>query len=263
MIQFVLRHGQAVIFLATLTEQIGIPVPAAPVLLAAGTLIGLERLRVGPVLGVAVLACLIADFLWYELGARRGERVLALLCRISLEPDTCVRRTGDLYGKYGAKSLLFCKWIPGLSTVSPPLAGTFGLPRWKFLLFDAVGSVFWAGSYVLLGWVFRTQIEWLAAMGERMGWGLAVALAGGLSLYVLWKYAQRRRIFRELRIARIAPEELKRRLDAGEDILVIDYRHPGEWGHGTIPGAIPVRREELPLQPRHLFGDREVVLYCS
>jgi membrane protein DedA with SNARE-associated domain len=262
-IQFVLRHGHAVIFLAALAEQIGIPVPAAPVLLAAGTLIGLERLHLAPVLAFAVLACLVADFVWYELGVHRGERILALLCRISLEPDTCVRQTQDLYRKYGPKSLLFCKWVPGLGTVSPPLAGAFGLPRWKFLLFDGAGSVLWAASYVLLGWLFRTEIEWLAGIGANMGSGLAVVVLGGLAGYILWKYAQRRKIFRELRIARISPHELKERMDKGEDILLIDYRHPGEWMEGIIPGALTIRREELDLQPPHLFADREVVLYCS
>lgn len=263
MIQFVLHHGQAVIFLAVLAEQVGIPLPSAPILLAAGALIGMGLLHPVPVVGVAVLASLVADFVWYELGVRRGDAMVHLLCRIALEPDTCVRRTQDVYRKYGAKSLLFGKWVPGLSTVAPPLAGAFGLRRWRFLAFDGLGSAMWAGSYVFLGWLFRSEIEWLAGVGDSMGSGVLALLGGLLAVYIGWKYLQRRRIYRELRVARISAAELKRRLDGGEDVLVIDYRHPSEWPSGMIPGAIPMRPEDLERESPHLVGGREVVLYCS
>ena len=251
------------IFVTVLAEQIGLPVPSAPVLLAAGALIGLHLLHPVPVVVVATLAALLADLVWYELGVRRGEAIVHLLCRISLEPDTCVRRTQDIFRKHGAKSLLFGKWLPGLSTVAPPLAGAFGLRRWRFLAFDGAGSLLWAGSYVFLGWLFRSEIEWLAGVGAGMGNSVLALLALLLAGYIGWKYFQRRRIFRELRIARISPQELKRRLDEGEDILIIDYRHPAEWTTGLIPRAHPVRREDLDRERHHLAGDREVVLYCS
>jgi membrane protein DedA with SNARE-associated domain len=262
-IQFVLRHGQLLIFATVLAEQMGLPIPAAPVLLAAGALIGMGALLPVHVILVGIVASLIADFIWFELGVRKGDAIVHLLCKIALEPDTCVRRTQDLYRKFGVKSLLFCKWIPGLSTVAPPLSGAFGVPRWKFLAFDGIGASLWVSSYVLLGWLFRAELEWLAGIGDRMGSGLGALLAAALGGYIAWKYYQRRKVYGELRVARIEPEEVKRRLDAGEQIVIVDYRHPAEWTTGIIPGALRMRPEDLDQEPHHLLGDREVILYCS
>ncbi len=262
-LQFVTRHGYAVLFAAVLAEQCGIPVPSVPVLLAVGTLIGVGALHLAPALAVAVLASLIGDTLWFALGAWRGRSILRLLCRVSLEPDSCVRNTEGLYTRYGASSLLFAKFVPGLSTVAPPLAGVVGLGRWKFVLFDGLGSLVWSGAYILVGWVFRAQIEQLAEILAGMGSSLALLLGALLAAWLLIKYAQRRRIYRTLRTARISPEALHEAMATEAAPIVMDLRHPPEWAEGGIPGARRVRATELDGLAAEFPASREIVLYCS
>src|SRR2546422_3680747 len=170
-IAFLLKHGSFLVFAWVLAEQLGLPIPSAPLLLAAGALAGSGHLSFGVSLLMALLGALIADFLWYELGRRKGIRILEFLCRISLEPDSCVRRTEGVFAKHGARSLLLAKFLPGLSTVAPPLAGIFHMRSWRFLLFDALGSLLCAGTFLGLGYLFSGQIERVAAhLASRDGW---------------------------------------------------------------------------------------------
>src|SRR5262245_248420 len=161
-IDFILRYGTFVVFVAVLAEQLGLPVPAAIVLLATGAAIGTGQMSPAPAIAAAVTAALLGDFVWYELGARRGRSVLATLCRVSLEPDTCVRKTENVYGRHGIAAIVFSKFVPGLSTVAPPLAGIVGIARWRFLLLDLMGAFAWTLAYVGAGWIFRREIEWLS-----------------------------------------------------------------------------------------------------
>ncbi len=131
---FLLRHGYIVIFVAVFIEQIGLPIPSGPVLLAAGALAGFHRLNLAPVLVLALTASLICDSLWFALGRRRGGSVLKFVCRVSIEPDTCVSKTHSAYLRYGPESLLISKFLPWFGTLGPPLAGMFNLAIWKFLL---------------------------------------------------------------------------------------------------------------------------------
>jgi membrane protein DedA with SNARE-associated domain len=264
-IHFLLRHGYIVLFVWVLAEQIGLPLPAVPFLFAAGALGGSGRLNLGLAIGVAVLASLLSDVTWYEIGRRRGRRVLHLLCRISLEPDSCVRRTEEVFARHGARSLLVAKFIPGLSTAAPPLAGIFRMRLHRFLLFDSLGALIWAGAFAGIGYLFSGQLEQLAAHALRMGASLAGILAGCLAVYILWKYAQRHRFLRQLRIARITPEELKRRLDEGEDVMIVDLRHSLDFEGEpyTIPGALRLPPEEVERRHHEIPRDRDVVLYCT
>ncbi len=264
-IHFLLRHGYFVLFAWVLAEQIGLPLPAVPFLFAAGAMGGSGRLNLGLAIGVAVLASLLSDVTWYEIGRRRGSQVLQLLCRISLEPDSCVRRTEEVFARHGARSLLVAKFIPGLSTAAPPLAGIFRMRLSRFLLFDGVGALAWAGAFAGMGYLFSDQLEQLAAYVLRLGASLAGILAGCLAVYILWKYAQRHRFLRQLRIARITPEELKRRLDDGENVMIVDLRHSLDFEAEPhfIPGALRLSPEELERRHHEIPRDRDVVLYCT
>lgn len=217
-IPFLVRHGYSVLFVWVLAEQVGFPLPAIPVLLAAGALARAGPLNFAFVLGWAILASLLSDVLWYELGRRRGRPILSWLCRISLEPDSCVRRTEDVFARYGSRSLLVAKFIPGFSTAAPPLSGAFHMRLGRFLLFDSLGTLIWAGAFAGLGYLFSKQLEYVAAYAQRLGVTLVVIMVGGLAAYMIWKYVQRRRFLRPLRTSRITPEELKQKLDAGEDL---------------------------------------------
>lgn len=264
-IQFLTERGYAVLFAWVLAEQIGLPIPASPMLLAAGALAGSGRLSVLNAIALAVLASLLSDGLWYQLGRHRGARVLELLCRISLEPDSCVRKTENAFARHGARSLLVAKFIPGLNTAAPPLAGIFRMYLPRFLLFDGLGALLWAGTFAGLGYLFSRQIERVAAPALRLGPWLLGAIGGALGGYIAWKYVQRHRVLRQLRIARISPEELRRKLDAGEHVVIVDLRHAIDFQAEplTLPGALRLLPEELEHRHEEIPRDRDIVLYCT
>ena len=263
--EFVTRYGYAILFGWVLAEQLGFPVPAIPLLLAAGALAGAGKLSFALTMAAALAACLLGDLVWFELGKRRGAKVLNFLCRVSLEPDTCVRKTENSFATNGPKVLLFAKFVPGLSTMAPPLAGMFHFSVPRFLLYDAAGSVLWAGAFAGLGWLFSDQLERVAEWSERLGSGLLVIMAAALGGYILWKYIRRQLLIRELRVSRIAPEELKAMMDAGNEVVIVDLRHAGdvEADPQTIPGAFVVTPEDLEEQHANIPRDREIILYCT
>ncbi|HSB68842.1 MAG TPA: VTT domain-containing protein [Candidatus Methylomirabilis sp.] len=264
-IQFLVRHGYLVLFVWVVLEQGGLPIPAVPVLLAAGALAGAGQMHLALILGIAVLAALLSDVIWYEVGRRRGMRVLHLLCRISLEPDSCVRQTEDLFSRRGIASLLVAKFVPGLSTVAPPLAGITRMGLWRFLLFDGLGALLWVGVFAVLGLLFTEQLEGLAVLLATMGSWLLAILLGGLAAYLVWKFLARQLFLRRLRLARITPEELNQKLETGEVITIVDLRHPLEVDSDpvAIPGAIRVSAGDLEQGGLTIPRDREIILYCS
>lgn len=264
-IQFLVQHGYALLFAWVLVEQIGLPVPAIPLLLAAGTLAGSGRMNLALAVGSAIIAALVADLFWYYLGRYRGSRVLKLLCRISLEPDSCVRRTEDVFARHGAQSLLIAKFVPGLNTAAPPLAGIFHMPVSRFVLFDGLGAFVWAATFTGLGYIFSDQLERIAEYALHWGSWLVVALVGSLAAYILWKYVQRQRFLHRLRIARITPKELMEKLTAGQEIMIVDLRQPldVEALPYMIPGALRIAMEELEKRHEEIPRDRDMVLYCS
>ena len=264
-IQFLFHHGYVVIFAWVLAEQIGMPVPSAPLLLAVGALAGQGLLNFTLAFILAVVASLASNLLWYQIGRHKGGSVLALLCRISLSPDSCVRQTANFFYRHGARSLLLSKFIPGLSTITPPLAGVFRMGLLRFLLYDGLGACLWVGFFAGLGNLFSDQIEEAASYVMRLGTSLVGLVLAALAAYIVWKYVQRQRFLHQLRIARITPEGLKHKLDAGEAVMVLDVRHPLEFAANpqTIPGALYLPLEDLGKGHPKIPRDRDVVLYCN
>jgi len=262
-IAFVERHGYLLLFSWVLAEQSAIPLPSIPLLLATGALIRQHRLELLPAVLCCVSAALIADSIWFELGRRRGRRVLRMLCRVSLEPDSCVRQTENAFVKYGLRCLLVSKFIPGLNAVAAPLAGNSTRAYRRFLLYDAAGATLWCLAYLSLGWLFSEQLETLLTLTSRMGSGLLFLAVALFALWIGWKYWQRRRFFKQLDIARITPEELRDRLRAGEDVFVIDLRHGESNSPSGIPQATRIAPNQLAERGREIPRDREVVLFCS
>lgn len=264
-LEFLVRHGYTLLFAWVFVEQIGLPIPTVPMLLASGALAGTGRLSLTTAMVVAIGAAMLSDSLWYQLGRRRGVRVLQMLCRISLEPDSCVRRAENLYGKHGASSLLLAKFVPGLNTASPPLAGIFRMRLERFLFFDALGIILWVGAYVGLGYAFSDQLERVADRALALGAGLVALLLAAFGGFLVWKCVKRQRFLRELRVARITPDELKQMLDAGEDTVIVDLRHALDFEADPemIPGAVRIKAEDLEQMNQHVPPNREVVLYCT
>jgi membrane protein DedA with SNARE-associated domain len=264
-LEFLIKHGYAVLLAWVFAEQLGVPIPSMPVVLAAGALAGASRLSFWASLALITVASVTADSIWYLLGKIKGIRILQFLCKISLEPDSCVRRTEGLFAKQGARSLLLAKFVPGLNTVAPPLAGIFHMRARKFFLFDTLGSLLWGFSILGAGYVFSEQIESIAEYAERLGSWLAVLIIGALAAYILRKWYMRRKFLRDLRIARITPEELKSKLDSREQIVIVDLRHSIDFEADpeTIPGAFRIDAKELEEHSDRLPHDREVILYCT
>lgn len=264
-LQFLVKHGYLVLFGSVLAQQLGVPLPSTPFIVAAGALAHSGHLSFAVALLVGCCAAMIADVVWFEIGRLRGARVLQFLCRISLEPDYCVRRTENTFARYGAKTLIVGKLVPGISTIATPMAGVYGLARSRFLLFDGLGILLWIGTFELLGYLFSDQLEDVVAYASRFGGLLFVLLVGGLAAYVGWKYVQRRRFLRSLRIARITPEQLRSELDAGADFVIVDLRHTmdHESEPRMLPGAMRLPAEELEQRGAELPRNRPLVLYCS
>ena len=219
-------------------------------------------MQFAPVILLGVMASLLADNGWYQLGRHRGTRVLNFLCRIALEPDSCVRRTESVFLRYGSRSLLLAKFVPGLNAAATPLAGISGMSLTRFLLFDTLGALLWISSYTLAGYAFAGQLESVFAYAEQMGAWLGIVLVLVLGGWIAWKFIQRQRFLRKLEVARITVDELRQMLDAGEDVFILDVRSGIETDHG-IPGALRIPIEELIDRHVDIPRDRDVVLFCS
>jgi membrane protein DedA with SNARE-associated domain/rhodanese-related sulfurtransferase len=264
-LQFVVRHGYLLVFAWVFVEQAGLPIPSAPLLLAIGALSGMNRMNLGLAVTIAAFAAIASDSMWYEISRQKGVRVLQLLCRISLEPDSCVRRTQDSFGRNGARLLLVAKFIPGLNAMAAPLAGIIRMGWRRFLLFDALGALIWVGAFTGIGFAFSGELERIARRAAYLGEWLLVIVLAGFACYVLWKFHKRRKFLAHLRIARITPEELKGKIDAGEDVIIVDVRHAIEFEAQpeTISGALHMDAAELEEASEAIPRDREIVLFCA
>src|SRR5688572_5562776 len=192
-VDFFVRHGEAFIFLYVFADQVGVPLPAVPALLAMGALAAAGKINFGLALLLSVVASVLADIIWYVLGRARGPQVLRLLCKVSLEPDSCVRRTEDVFVRYGVRSLIFAKFVPGLSTVAPPLAGMVGVGVPRFVLYSALAALLWAAAWGGLGYVAGEALREVTATTGRIGGVLVALVAASIAGYVVVKWIQRRR----------------------------------------------------------------------
>lgn len=264
-VQLFIRHEGLVLVAVVFAEQAGLPISALPVLLAAGALAGTANLALGTAIGLSAAACIAGNFIWYSLGRYRGRQVLSLLFRISLEPDVYVRRTERFFRRHGMGALVIAAFIPGLSTVTPALAGLFGTSVEWYLLYNTIGALLWTGSYITLGYLLSDQLEQLVAQVGRFGGSLVAVIAGALAMYIAYKFIRRQLVLRELRIARITPDELKKMMDNGHPVMVVDLRQQldVEVDPYTIPGALLMGVDELEQRHQEIPRDRDVILYCA
>ena len=243
-------------------EQAGIPIPAIPALLAMGALGGTGHFALVPAFLLASAAAMAGDMIWYIAGRTRGRSVLRLLCRVSIEPDSCVKTTENAYARVGAGALLFSKFVPGLSTAAPPLAGLTGMGTTRFLVYDAAGTIIWVGTFLTLGFMFRGEIEPVLQWLDRTGARLALIIALTVALYIAWKWFQRKRFIRKMRIARITPEDVMAKIVAGENPVMVDLRSLGD-GDMRLPGAIAMAVPDLETRHKEIPRDRDIIVYCS
>ena len=264
-LHFLEHYGVVILPALAVAEQIGVPLPAVPALLAVGALAAHGRISIPLVLGAISVAALATDFAWYELGRRRGARVLVRLCQMSVEPDSCLRRAERIFARHGARSMLAAKFVPGLTTVMPPLAGVFAVPRGRFALYDLAGVLLWAGTWLALGYFFSDAIVLIAARATAIGHMFGLVIATALAGYIIVKYGRRHLFLRKLRTVRVSPEALKRRLDAGEDLAIIDLRTLLEVTATpyAIPGSRWLAANAIDEHEAEFLRSRDVVLYCA
>ena len=261
-----LEQGYAVLFLVLIADQSGFPLPAAPFLVTAGAMIRAGRLDLWAVLGLSLLASLIGHTAWYWAGRSRGHKILQRVCTLSLEPDACVRRTQDLFAKWGAVSLIAARFVPGLDIMAQPLAGIIGMSWPRYLLLNIAGALLWASAFLGLGVAFGKELQSAIAPAlHLMGVWLAPMLVVGIMIYFGVKLARRFSIIQGLQVTRMSVDELKRRMDAGDPITVFDLRHPLEarlFPH-TIPGAKRFPRDDLSSHIESMPPSQEVVVFCN
>ena len=266
LLRFLSHYGYVVVFAWVLAEQLGLPVPATPLLLAAGALAGHGSFHLASALVVAVGACLFADLFWFYVGRKGGGKVLKLICRVSLEPDSCVRRTSTTIGKHGPKSLLVTKFIPGMNAVAAPLAGSGGISLVRFVVFDGLGALLWSATFLGIGYLFREQLEVVAERLGQFSWLLLILLLIVIPVaYILYKHKARQKFIRDLWTDRIMPDDLNAKIAAGDPVTVVDLRHPLDFlpDPRVIPHALRILPEELESRYQEIPGDHEVVLYCT
>jgi membrane protein DedA with SNARE-associated domain/rhodanese-related sulfurtransferase len=264
LVWLITQYGLLIVTANVFVDQIGLPVPAMPTLILAGALatgpFGLSAL-----FAAAVLACIVPDCVWFLVGRRYGMRVLKTLCRISLEPDSCVNQTQSRFERWGVNSLMIAKFVPGLAIIAPPLAGAMRIAWPRFLGLSAIGGGIWVGSGLAAGMLFKTQIQSVLVHLDRIGSVTGTVVAGALLGYVFYKWWQRQRFYRELRMARISVGDLNALMEAGEQPIVVDVRSPTartlepRW----IPGAIHVPVDDVSRHLAELPRDREIVVYCT
>jgi membrane protein DedA with SNARE-associated domain len=262
-LQFLVRHGYLVIFFWLLAEQAALPIPSVPLMLVCGALARSGQLTLVSIVIYALAGCLIADNIWFQIGRRFSGKALQFICKMSLEPDSCVRRTENIFIKYGLRSLLLSKFIPGLNVVAAPLAGGSGANFSRFLLFDTAGTLIWIIAYVSVGYMFSDQLELAAAYAMRMGSGFVVLAMFVFAAWLGWKSIQRRRFVKSINMLRISAEELHAMVSAGSALTIIDVRSGITQESDLIPGALRIPTEELAVRHEEIPRDRDIVLFCT
>jgi membrane protein DedA with SNARE-associated domain/rhodanese-related sulfurtransferase len=259
------QYGLLLVFGNVLIEQIGLPIPALPTLVIAGALAVEGKLSAWATFGAAFVACTIGDGVWYLAGRVYGRRVMRLLCRISLSPDSCVRQTENQFERWGGSVLVLAKFIPGLSGIAPPLAGATRLPWLTFLLLNSMGVAIWAGAAIGAGMLFQPQVNRLLSRMEDLGsWALGT-IALLLAVYIAFKWWERRRLHKMLRVARITAAELSKLIEGGEKPVVVDVRSPmaREEDRRFVPGALVMDVADVETNLERLPVERDIVFYCS
>jgi membrane protein DedA with SNARE-associated domain/rhodanese-related sulfurtransferase len=262
---FFVKYGYFILFFWVMTEQIGVPIPSAPLLITAGTLTATHKLSLPLVLISIVFGCMVSDTLWYIMGKRYGGAVVRLLCRLSMESKTCVKKTEGYFTRNGERALLLAKFIPGLGTVAAPIAGQTSMPYHLFLAYDAAGALLWALAFTLGGRFFgdflKHHSNTFPSVSHVAGILFVLLLVG----FLIYRFSRQRAFIKEMRTARMEPDELKQMLDTNQQVFIVDLRHPLDYlpDPRTLPGAVLLTPDKLVEHTDQIPRDRDVVLFCT
>lgn len=262
MTQWLGQFGVLAVFLLVLAEQAGLPLPTYPVLIVAGAWSAQGGPALWRIAAAVVAACILADALWYAAARRFGSRILRVMCRLSLEPDSCVADTERLFGRFGTRILLVAKFVPGLGAVSTAMSGVVDARFSRFVIYDAVGATLWGVSGLVLGSVFHDAVDDVFAKLTAFGRIGGVVILFMFAVFIAFKFYRRHQFFQQLRMDRITVQELFRMLQAGTQVRLIDARpSDSRVRDGIIPGAVAF--EALLQDDGESDRGGEVVVYCA
>ncbi len=264
LVELLQLYGILIVFAIVLVEQGGLPIPAFPILVVSGALAASGGISWLACIAAAVFACLIADYFWFSAGRFYGAGVLRLLCRISLSPDSCVSQTEDRFARFGPKSLIVSKFIPGFNVIAAPMSGALGVRTGRFLAFSITGSILWAGTGIALGAYFHRTVDQVLEAMSTMGTAAVLVLGSMLALFILYQFVERRRAARVPPIEGVSIDDYVGMLEAGLDPLLIDARSTTAQSlDAPIPGALLYQPGEYHTLIASLDKDRHIVVYCN
>lgn len=260
LLQFIEAYGLWVVFVCVLLEQGGLPIPAYPAIIVTASLAVDRGGSLAAILVVAILAAVLADLLWYVCGRRFGAAMLRLMCKISLSPDSCVGTTRRVYGRWGASSLIFAKFVPGLAAVATTLAGESRINLARFIIYDAIGATLWVAGGVALGAIFHDAVDAVLSRLEQLGSYALLLFALVLALFIAVKWRKRRMFLMQIQMDRLTPNDLGALMRERKVLTILDVRSAESRARaGWIPGSIHVADlEGLQLDPMSV-----VVVYCD
>lgn len=267
LISSISHHSYLVLMLVCFAEAIGLPLPAALAILTAGAVTAFGDLHLYLVVGIGVLSMMTGDLVLYFMGRVSGWALLGLLCRLSANPETCILRSAEYFYRRGKQTLLFAKFIPGINTMSPPLAGSMKMRLGDFLQFDSIGAALYVGAYAVVGYLFSDALRAITRGLRSAGFAAEVVFGVGLGAYVVYRIW----VYRKYRlldvIPRVPAEELAKRLasDAARNMLIADVRSHGYYDADSerIAGSIRIEPNNLVEEIKNLPKDREIYLYCT
>jgi membrane protein DedA with SNARE-associated domain/rhodanese-related sulfurtransferase len=264
LIELLQLYGVLIVFAIVLVEQIGMPIPAFPILIVAGALSAGGEISWGVCLAVSIVACLISDVIWFNAGRHYGKRILRLLCKISLSPDYCVSQTEDRFNRFGPKSLMVAKFVPGFNIIASPMSGALGVSTPRFLAFSMTGSLLWSGTGIAIGALFHKSVDKVLVMLENMGSTALMVLLTLLGLFILYKYVERRRFRQGMQIERIGMSELVQLIRGGQQPIIVDARSiTAQQLEQAVPGALIYNASPRDSFVALLDKERHIIVYCS
>ena len=258
-------HGYIIIFLWMFADQAALPIPAIPLLVASGALAANGDLELAPVIAAAGIATIIADSLWFAIGRFGGGKAIAMVCRLSLEPDSCASSTRRAFSAFGPATLLIAKFLPGVQTLAPASMGFVRAPLWAFLLLDTIGTALFILPFILGGYFFQAQIVELLDSLRDISGGLTLGVLGILAIYGTVKITQWILFLREHKLSRVNPEDLLQRLESGQGTTIIDLRQQLDYELQPlgIPGALRIPMNEIHTRRDEIPTRHDVVLVCT
>jgi membrane protein DedA with SNARE-associated domain/rhodanese-related sulfurtransferase len=264
LIELVQSYGLWMVFLITLFQSIGLPLPAFAILIVTAAVTPINAINVASLVLTATLGSLCGDIILYFAGKRLGTSILGKMCRISLSPDSCVKSSGDIFNRYGPPALTAVKFVPGLSTLAPVVAGVYAMPIFLFITFSLIAAAFYSIVAISLGILFRYEIGSLIATLTKFGKLGVLIVIFAFVIYLFAKWLQRQRLIRQFNTDRVTVNDLLELIQEKSEPVIFDARPADQrTKNGFIPGSIPISDNNLSEIAGLYSAHNEIIIYCS